>query len=168
MGVAGQFSVELNAADLGDLRMTFSNKDPNFRQVGEQPTFLGERNFDIAGTLHLERMLPERWANNIALPLTINKLSLANDPLYLSHTDIAGQGMPGLRKPKTDLTTYSLSVRRTTPTEGLLGTLLNNLALTSTYTSGVNRTEYQDGKTRNLSVTLDYLVVNDTGRVVRF
>src|SRR5262249_11250553 len=39
--------------------------------------------------------------------------------------------------------------------------------LTSTYTSGVDRTEYQDGKTRNLSVTLDYFVVNDTGRVVQ-
>jgi hypothetical protein len=167
MGVAGQLSVELNAADLGDLRMTFSNKDPNFRQVGEQPTFLGERAFDIPGTLHLERMLPERWAGGIALPLTINKLSLANDPLYLSHTDIAGQGVPGLRKPKTELTTYSLSVRRATPAEGgILGPLLNNLALTSTYTSGVDRTEYQDGKTRNFSVTLDYLVVNDTGRVV--
>jgi hypothetical protein len=165
MGVAGQVSVELNAADLGDLRLRFSNRDPNFRQVGEAPTFLGERNLDISGTLHLEKMLPQRWG--IALPLTINKFSLANDPLYLSRSDISGR-VPGVRKPKSDLTTYSLSVRRSTPLEGgVLAPIVNNLSLTSSLTTGVDRTEYQDGKARTFNVSVDYLVAGDEARVVR-
>ncbi|HEY9227037.1 MAG TPA: cell surface protein SprA, partial [Gemmatimonadaceae bacterium] len=165
VGVAGQFTFGMNAADLGDLRVTFANKNPYFRQIGEQPTFLGARNVDVIGTLHLEKMLPRSWG--LALPLTINKSSLANDPLYLSRTDIPGQGVSGLRKPKTDLTTYSLSVRRATPTEGgPLAPLINNLGLTSTYVSGIDRTEYQDGKSRNLNLSLDYVVTQDSARVV--
>jgi hypothetical protein len=166
MGVAGQLSVSLVAADLGDLRVSFSNKNPYFRQIGEQPTFLGERNIDIVGTLRLEKFLPKRLG--LALPLTINKFSLSNAPHYLSRTDISGDGIPGLRKPKNDLTTYSLSVRRSTPVDGgPLGPLLNNIGLTSTYVSGVDRTEYQDGKARNFSVSLDYLVTDDSARTLR-
>jgi hypothetical protein len=166
MGVAGQLSIGANFADLGDVRFTFSNKDPNFRQVGETPTFLGERNVDVVGTLHLEKFLPQSWG--LALPLTINKLSLTNAPRYLTHTDIPGEGFDGLRKPKTELTTYSLSVRRATPVTGsMFAPLVNNIALTTTYVTGTDRTEYQDGTARNLSVGLDYIVTDDSARTAR-
>ena len=99
--------------------------------------------------------------------MTITKTSLGNDPLYLSQSDISGRGTPGLRRPRNDRTVYSLSVRRTTPIDlGVLGPLLNNLSATTTYVSGVDRTEYQDGHARNFSVGLDYLVTNDTARTL--
>ena len=68
--------------------MNFSNKDPNFRLLGEQPTFLSERNIDISSTIRLDKLLPNRFG--LSLPLTITRSSVGNDPLYLSQTDISG------------------------------------------------------------------------------
>lgn len=167
VGMAGQVSLSFNAADVGDFRFTFSNKNPHFRQLGEQPGFLGEKNVDVAGTFHLEKLLPRSWSGGFSVPLTINKLSSSIDPLYLSGTDISGPGVASLRTPKNDVTTYTLSVRRSTPVEGgTLAPLLNNIGITSTYVTGLDRTEYQDGKARNLSVAIDYLVADDSARTV--
>ncbi|HVX40029.1 MAG TPA: cell surface protein SprA, partial [Gemmatimonadaceae bacterium] len=162
-GTAGQVAVNMNLADFADLRVNVGNRDPNFRQLGEQPTFQSQRNVDIASTIRLEKLLPR--AVGLALPLTITKLSLASDPLFLSGSDISGRGLGGVRAPRNDLTTYSLSVRRTAPVDGgLLGPLVNNLSATTTYVTGVDRTEFQDGNSHNLTVALDYLVTDDSAR----
>jgi hypothetical protein len=164
-GVAGQIGFNLNAADFADIRVNVSNRDPNFRQLGEQPSFLQEKNVDIASTIRLDKLLPQSLG--LALPLTITRLSLATDPLYLSQTDISGNGIPGLRKPKNDLTTYSLTVRRTTPIDGgILGPLLNNVSATSSYVTGVDRTEFQDGNSHNFTLAVDYLVTDDSARTL--
>jgi hypothetical protein len=164
-GYAGQLSFNGNIGDFADLRMSVSNKDPNFRQLGEQPTFLSERNVDMASTIRLEKLFSRGLG--LSMPLTITKTSLANDPFYLSQTDIPGQGIPGLRKPRNDLTTYDLTVRRSTPIAGgALAPLLNNLSASGTYVSGIDRTEYQDGNAHSLSVTVDYLVTPDSSRTV--
>jgi len=165
-GVAGQVGFTLNAADFADLRVNVSNRDPNFRQLNEQPSFVQERTVDMASTIRLDKLLPKTLG--LAVPLTITKLSLATDPLYLSETDISGRGIPGLRKPKNDLTTYSLTVRRTTPLDGgVLGPLFNNLSATSSYVTGVDRTEFQDGTSHNFTFALDYLVTGDSARTLR-
>jgi hypothetical protein len=165
-GVAGQIGIAMNAGDFLDLRLNLSNRDPNYRQLGEEPSFLGQRTLDMGATVRLDKLLPQGLG--LALPLTITKLSTANDPFYLSQTDIRGAGIPGLRKPKNDLTTYSLTVRRTTPiSASVVGPLLNNLSATSTYVTGVDRTEFQDGNAHNFTFGLDYLVTDDTARTAR-
>ena len=50
-----------NAADFIDFRLNFSNKDPNFRLLGEQPTFLSERNVDLSSTIRLDKLLPNQF-----------------------------------------------------------------------------------------------------------
>lgn len=162
-GIAGQVGLAMNAGDFMDLRLNLSNRNPNFRQLGEEPSFLGEHTLDMGATVRLDKLLPKSLG--LTLPLTITKLSTANDPLYLSQTDIRGSGIPGLRKPKNDLTTYSLTVRRTAPIgTSVVGPLLNNLSATSTYVTGVDRTEFQDGNAHNFTFALDYLVTPDTAR----
>jgi cell surface protein SprA len=165
-GLAQAFNVDFNAGDLADLHLSFSNRDPNFRQLGEQPSFLSERNIGVVGTINLDRFLPRGLG--LALPLTINTVSVANDPLYLTQTDISASGVPGVRKPLTRLTNYSVTVRRSSPVNGgMLASLVNNLSATTSYVTGVDRTEYQDGKAHNLSVSLDYLVTDDSARTVQ-
>jgi len=128
-GWAGQITGQLNLGDLADVRVNVSNRDPNFRQIGEQASFLGQRTTEIGATIRLDRMLPSTFG--LAMPLTISRISLASDPLYLSQTDISGSAIPALRKPKNDITTYSLTIRRTTPfSNSLVGPLLNNLSAT--------------------------------------
>ena len=165
-GVAGQIGIAMNAGDFLDLRLNVANRDPNYRQLGEEPSFLGQRTLDMGATVRLDKLLPRGLG--LALPLTITKLSTANDPLFLSQTDIPGAGIPGLRKPKNDLTTYSLTVRRTTPVaSSIAGPLLNNLSATSTYVTGIDRTEFQDGNAHSFTVGIDYLVTDDTARTAR-
>ncbi|HEV8447215.1 MAG TPA: cell surface protein SprA [Gemmatimonadaceae bacterium] len=155
-GTAASMTARLNMGDFADFQAMLSNRDPNFRQLGEQPSFETERNIDVRATLRLEKLLPA--GAGVALPLTISKLSLAEDPLYLEQTDISGKGISGLRKPRNDLTTYSLTARRSTPMGGPLGPVIDNLALNSSYTTGVDRTEFQDGNQNTLAVGVDYLV----------
>ena len=165
-GVAGQVGMSATIADFADIRLNVANRDPNFRQLGDQPTFLSERNIDIASTVHLEKLLPK--GIGLSLPLTITKVSTSSDPLYLSGTDVLGKGIAGLRKPRNDQTTYSLTARRTIPVNGrVLGPLLNNLSATTSYSTGVDRTEYQDGDANNFTFGLDYLVTDDSARSLR-
>jgi hypothetical protein len=162
-GYAGQIGLVLSAGDVADLRLNLSNRDPNFRQIGEQPTYLSERNIDIVSTVRLDKLVG--GATGWAMPLTITKLSLANDPLFLTRTDIGGNGIAGLRKPRNDYTSYSLTVKRTAPLiENTFAPLINNLALTSSYVSGTNQNEYQTGRARSFTVGLDYVVTDDTAR----
>ena len=62
-------SAHLNMGDFADFQATLSNRDPNFRQLGEQPSFETERNIDMRATLRLERLLPA--GAGVSLPLTI-------------------------------------------------------------------------------------------------
>ncbi|HYD52183.1 MAG TPA: hypothetical protein VEA99_06135, partial [Gemmatimonadaceae bacterium] len=110
---------------------------------------------DVQTTVRLDKLLPRGM--QLALPLTVTHTSVANDPRFLSRTDLRASGIDGLRAPRTGVTTWQLAARRATPVaHPVLGPLLNNLVLSSTYVAGGARTEYQDGRTRNLTVGLDY------------
>jgi hypothetical protein len=168
-GYAGQVSVALSAADVADVRVGFTKKDPYFRQLTDQPSFADDRVLDVEGTLHLEKLLPASLG--FAVPLTITHLSASSAPLFLSGTDILGAGVPNLRSPSTGITTYALSVRRTAPLGNpMLGTIVDNLGLTSSYTAGDSRNEYQSGTNNHFELSLDYNLVAEarTARVPGF
>jgi hypothetical protein len=58
-------------------------------------------------------------------------------------------------------------VRRTTPLNGgIFGPLLNNMSATSSYVTGVDRTEFQDGSSHTFTLGLDYLVTDDSARTL--
>ena len=165
-GYAGQVSLALSAADLADFRIGFTRKDSHFRQLTDQPSFVDDRIIDVTSTLHLEKLLPASLG--LALPLTITHLSASSAPLYLSGTDVRGAGVDNLRNPGTGITTYAMSVRRTAPMSNpLLSAIVDNLGLTSTYTTGDSRNEYQRGASNNFALSLDYNVAADarTARV---
>ncbi|MEO5818380.1 MAG: cell surface protein SprA [Gemmatimonadaceae bacterium] len=165
-GYAGQVSVALSAADIADVRVGFTRKNPYFRQLTDQPSFVDDRVLDVVGTIHLEKLLP--IGLGLSVPLTITHISAASTPVFLSGTDIPGAGVQNLRSPSTGITTYAMSVRRTAALSNpLLGALIDNLGLTSTYTSGDSRNEYQRGNNDNFALSLDYSVAADprTARV---
>ncbi|MEP6621346.1 MAG: cell surface protein SprA [bacterium] len=154
-GYASQVSVALSASDFADVHVGLIKRDANFRQLAEQPTFSDDRVVDIVGTLHLEKLLPP--AAGLAVPLTITHVSASSTPLFLSGTDVPGAGVQSLRTPSTGSTTYALSVRRIAPLGNpLVSALVDNLGLTSTYTTGDTRNEYQSGANHNFALSLDY------------
>ena len=154
-GFAGQVSLSVLASDFADVRLNVSRRDPNFRQLAEQPTFLTDNSVSFSSAFHLEKLLPRGFGWSI--PLSVNYTSASSDPLFVSRSDIEGDIIDGLRTPKSAATSVTFGVTRSTPLENSsLAPLLNNLSLEGTYTSGMARSEYENGHANNLTVGLDY------------
>jgi hypothetical protein len=154
-GFAGQAALTIIASDFADIRINASRRDPNFRQLAEQPTFLTDNSWNVSSAFHLEKLLPASLG--LSIPFTVNYTSASVDPLYLSQSDIQGDAIDGLRTPRSAATSITLGVRRTKPSNGSVwSTVLSNLALSSALTSGASRSEYEDGKAKNLVVGLDF------------
>jgi hypothetical protein len=154
-GFAGQASISILASDFADIRMNASRRDPNFRQLAEDPSFLTDNAVNVSSAFHLEKLLPRSL--NISLPVSVNYAGASSDPLFVSRTDIEGDVVNGLRTPKSSATSVTFALARATPIEdSRFAPLLNNLSLAGTYTSGRARSEYADGRASNLTVGLDY------------
>ncbi|MFL5555484.1 MAG: cell surface protein SprA [Gemmatimonadaceae bacterium] len=154
-GFAGQTALTIVASDFADIRINASKRDPNFRQLAEQPTFLNENTWDVSSAFHLEKLVPASLG--LSIPFTVNYTSAAIEPLYISQSDIQGDAIDGLRTPRSAATSVTLSIRRTKPLTGSRWSpLLNNLALSSSYTTGASRSEYEDGNARNFLIGLDF------------
>src|SRR5258705_8055094 len=87
----------------------------------------------------------------------MNYTSSAVNPFYISQSDIQGDAIEGLRTPRSAATSFTLSLRRTKQSTGSMWSpIINNLSLNSAYTTGVSRSEYEDGKAKNFLVGLDF------------
>jgi hypothetical protein len=153
-GFAGQTALTIIASDFADIRISASRRDPNFRQLAEQPTFLTDNTWNVSSAFHLEKLLPASLG--LSIPFTVNHTSASVDPLYLSQSDIQGNAIEGLRTPRSAATSFTLSLQRSRPSTGTWSPLLNNLSLNSAYTTGASRSEYEDGRARNFVVGLDF------------
>ncbi len=154
-GFAGQVALGVTASDFGELHVNLMRKDPNFRQLGDQPSYLTDNNIDIGAAFRLEKFLPRSFG--YAIPVTVSYSGASSDPYYLTQSDIDASAVPGLRTPRDVATSITLGIRRATPlTGGTLAPLLNNLALTSAYTTGESRSEYEDGHAHDFRLGVEY------------
>jgi hypothetical protein len=154
-GFAGQVALSVLASDFADIRLSLSRRDPHFRQLAEQPTFLTDNSVNVSSAFHLEKLLPKSFG--LSIPFSVNYTSVDIDPLFVSRSDLEGDIIEELRTPRTSATSLTFAVARATPLKDhRLAALWNNLTLTGTYTSAAARTEYEDGRAHNLSVGLDY------------
>jgi hypothetical protein len=113
---------------------------------------------DFSSAFHLEKLLPASLG--ISIPFTFNYTSSSVDPLFVTQSDIEADAIHGLRTPKSAATSMTLSLRRTKQSTGSAWSpILNNLALNSSYTTGVSRSEYEDGNAKNFVVGLDFNLV---------
>ena len=154
-GFAGQVGLTIAAGDFADIRINASRRDGNFRQLAEAPSYLTDNNWDFSSAFRLEKLLPASLG--LSIPLTVNYTSASEQPFYLSQSDIQGDAIEGLRTPKSAATSVTLSVRRTKQSTGSVWSpILNNLTLSSSYTTGMSRSEYQDGQAKNFVVGVDF------------
>jgi hypothetical protein len=154
-GFAGQMALSVLASDFADIRFSMTRRDPHFRQLAEEPSFLTDNSFNVSSAFHLEKLLPRGFGWSI--PVSVNYVSSSSNPLFVSRTDLEGEVVEGLRTPKSSATSVTFAMSRATPlTRSLLAPVLNNLSLAGTYTSGSARSEYEDGRASNLTVGLDY------------
>lgn len=154
-GYAAQVGLRVTAGDLGSFRAGFSHRDANFRQLNETPSYVSDNQFDIGASLRLDKLLSQNVG--YAIPVTVSHSSSANNPLFVSRSDLMGDGIRGLRTPRTGATSVSVALRPTEPVmEGWVGTLVNNLSANANYGTASSRSEYQDGTSKNFNAGVDY------------
>ncbi|MEO9115314.1 MAG: cell surface protein SprA [Gemmatimonadaceae bacterium] len=157
-GFAGQVALGITASDFADVRVNATRRDPNFRQLGDQPTYLTDNTMDLSAAFRLEKLLPR--SVGYAIPVTINYSGASSDPTYLTQSDIDASAVPGLRTPRSAATTVTFGVKRATPVKGgTLAPVLNNLSMQGTFTSAAARSEYEDGHAHDLRVGLEYNLI---------
>jgi hypothetical protein len=145
MGMAGELGLTFNAGDFMDVRAAVRRRDPNFRQLGEAPSFLTENGYSIGTTLHLEHVLPRRLG--LVAPLSIDYTGSEVEQLFVNRTDIRADGINGLRNPRAGRVNYAMSVRRAEPLEGRwYAPLANGLALNAAWGSGGTQSAFQEGR----------------------
>lgn len=160
LGFAGELGLAVKAGDLADLRLNLSRRDPNFRQLNEAPTFMTSNVVNLGTTLHLERVLPERWG--ISLPLTIDYSGTGVEQLFLNKTDVRASGISGLRNPSDHRTSYSMALRRITPLNDVwYAPLANGLMLSGSWVSGSSQSSFQELSNSSYTVRAGLVLGND-------
>ncbi|MBL0170171.1 MAG: cell surface protein SprA [Gemmatimonadaceae bacterium] len=156
VGFAGEVGMSMNVGDLADVRVNMSRRDPNFRQLGENPSFLTTSGVSIGTTLHLERMLPAKLG--LVMPFNIDYAGAGIDQLFINRSDIRASGIEGLRNPRDKRMNYSVALRRAAPlTRGWYAPVLNGLALSGAWSAGQTQSAFQTGSQSNyvMGATLD-------------
>ncbi|HEV8265002.1 MAG TPA: cell surface protein SprA [Gemmatimonadales bacterium] len=158
VGMAGAVDLSLSAADVADVAVSVSRRDGQFRQLGDDPTYTTDAAASVAGTLRLDRFLPERWG--LSAPLTVRYTRAASDPFYVNRTDLRADALTGLRTPRASATTYSVALRRVQRAGDRLGRwLLDPVAVSGTYASGAARADLSQATSSNYAVNLDYTLL---------
>jgi cell surface protein SprA len=168
IGFAGELGMSMNAGDLADFRVNVSRRDPNFRQLGENPSFLTTSGVSIGTTLHLERMLPARLG--LVVPFSIDYAGSGIDQLFINKSDVRASGIEGLRNPSDRRINYSVALRRATPlTRGWYAPVLNGLAMTGSWSTGATKSAFQEGSQSNyvMGASLDISDDRREGRLPR-
>src|SRR3989442_1668192 len=154
-GNAGAVDDTLTAPDVADVAVSVSRRDAHFRQLGQDPSYLTDNAASVAGTVRLDRFLPDRWG--IAAPLTVRYVATSSAPFHLAGTDLRGDALAGLRTPQSRAASYSLSLRRTRQARsGLLRTLLDPAALSASYSDGTTRSDLASATSSSYALGLDY------------
>jgi cell surface protein SprA len=156
LGFAGELALTFNAGEFMDVRAAVRRRDPNFRQLGEAPSFLTENGYTLGTTLHLERALPARLG--LVAPLSIDYTGSDAEQLFVNRSDIRADGIRGLRNPRVGRVNYALSVRRAEPLAGRwYAPLVNGASLNAAWGSGTAQSAFQSGRSSayRVNATLD-------------
>ncbi|HTR21881.1 MAG TPA: cell surface protein SprA [Gemmatimonadales bacterium] len=154
-GVAAALNVSMTAADLLDVAFGVSQRGANFRQLGEDPSYVNDNAVSTAATMHLDRLTPARWG--LSAPLTVSFVRTSSAPFFLAGTDVLASSLEGLRTPLSTASTLGLSIRHVRRSlTGVGRWLYDPLSFTASYTSGDSRSSLSEASATTFNGQLDY------------
>ncbi|MGQ0766502.1 MAG: T9SS outer membrane translocon Sov/SprA [Gemmatimonadota bacterium] len=153
-GYAAELTAALTLADLGTITLAIQRRDPNFRQLGESPSFRTSDDLTLGATWRLDRWLPREWG--LAVPVSLAHRTSLVQPRFVTQSDIRGASIAGLRTPRLNSTALNFSIRR----EASMGTswtglLLDALTAEGSFSALGNRTEFQHARVRDARLGID-------------
>jgi hypothetical protein len=156
-GWAGAVNLNVAAADLLTLTVSALRRDGNFRQLGENPSYVTTNAFSWAAQVRLERLGLERLG--LIVPFSVRADRASQDPAFLTGTDVVAAGLPGLRTPELRNSAYSIALRRSRRgARWWQKAFTDNLALAGNWSTGHARTELSSSTSRVSDMRADYLV----------
>lgn len=157
-GYAGAVNLHVVAADVADFNLLMSRRDAQFRQLGENPSYVTDNQLSFNSTLRLDRLGLERLG--LAAPLSIQVNRSTQDPFFLGGTDVLASPLVGLRRPQTAQAYYSLSLRRTRRgTRWWQRWLVDNLGLSGSLANGSATTQLSQNASKLANLQADYSVL---------
>jgi hypothetical protein len=154
-GVAGAIDARLTASDVASVSMAYVHQNGQFRQINQDPSYLGTDVLQLSGNLSLDRFLPQSLG--LAVPVTVGFARTATNPELLTGTDIRGDALAGLRKPDNRSSTVTMAIRRARPGGSwLVKGLVNPLSASASLTQGRATAEMSDIRSSNYTVNLTY------------
>lgn len=152
VGIATAVSARLQAGDVGSMALTYVGQDGNFRQIGQAPSYRTTHTVTGVSTLNLGRLFDPRLGLVIPMSVSFNRISVS--PELITGSDVRATDLAGLRRPKSAVTTFTLTARRTLQDGSfLVRTLVNPLSVAANLSSTSAITEYSDADSRSWSLS---------------
>jgi hypothetical protein len=157
-GVAAAIDVRLAAADVAELAFNYSRVNDQFRQLGEEPSYVTDRTMRFGGTVNLEKVVPAAWGLNV--PFRIEHVRTAADQFYVAGSDVRAEALENLRRPKSSVTNLEVSVRRVRRgTSFIERTVLDPLSFRARRNVGETVQSLTQARTENQQFQADYAAV---------
>ncbi len=154
-GVASHITMDIDASDVWTTRLSLTKRGPLFRQLSENPTFLGDRTMSVRSTLNFERMTPASWG--VEIPLTLTHFKTDQDPRFLMRSDIRADGVQNLRDTGTRRTRVDVAFRKRTPAANpVIGLLLDGLEARAGYFTAGSSTVTSEGTSHGVDARVGY------------
>jgi hypothetical protein len=140
VGTALALDARLVASDVGDLSLSYIRQDGAFQQLNADPTFRTTGTFTLISNWRLDRFLPASLG--LSVPVSVSYARTNQNPDLIQGTDLEGDALTGLRKPRSWSATYSIGLRRSRQGHGwVTRTLVDPLSLSATLTRGRDQSD---------------------------
>ena len=157
-GYAGAVNLHVVAADIADINVLMTRRDAQFRQLGEDPSYVTNSQLAFISTLRLDRLGLDRLG--LAAPFTFQLNRSADDPFLLGGTDVLAAPLVGLRRPQTNQAFYSLSLPRSRRgTHWWQRWLVDNIGLTGSLANGSSTTQLSQNASTLANLNADYTLL---------
>jgi hypothetical protein len=155
VGTALALDTRFVASDVGSLTASYVRKDGQFHQINSDPTYRTTGTLQVATNWRLDRFLPPSLGLSVPLTISYNRNDV--NPQLITGTDIRGEALAGLRRPRSWTANYNLAIRRSQRgKDWLVRGLVDPLSLAGVFTQGRSRTELSDANSDAYSFVLGY------------
>lgn len=155
VGTAMAVDARLVASDVGNVNASFVRQDGQFHQINRDPSYRTTGTFQLNSNWRLDRFLPTGLGLTVPLTVTYSRSDVT--PELLTGSDLRGDALQGLRKPRSYTGNYTLAIRRNQRGRSwLVRGLVDPLSVLGTLTQGRSRTELSDANSDAHSLTLGY------------
>ncbi|UCC73363.1 MAG: cell surface protein SprA [Gemmatimonadota bacterium] len=154
-GVVGRIDMDVRASDVLGLNFSYSNENPYFRQLAQDPSFRSASAYRVGGRLEFGQVLPESWAVN--MPFNVSYVTAGTKPVLLPRTDIAAERLAGLRAPESRNLRMDLTLnKRPSTTSPAVGWLIDNSSVRLTYDKGSGRTSRSETESSGFAASYGF------------